>query len=147
MTKTAFLLGFAAATMLATVPAQAQTGSKVVYGWAKKAGDSGMIVTPHRAHLTELGESGILAWDLGKKTGKPIKIDYTEGLDYRQGNKECGKRAAGHPYDNWSKKGYGKTECAPRDLYALLRQGRVAVRVAYDPAGPIAVKVTELRLP
>ncbi|MEV0623507.1 hypothetical protein AB0I81_60040 [Nonomuraea sp. NPDC050404] len=74
-------------------------------------------------------------------------IDYAEGLVHRQGNRKCGQRVAGSPYNSWSTKRYGRPTCTLLDFYKLLRQGRVAVRLVYDPNGPIAVKVTELRLP
>ncbi|GAA2369560.1 hypothetical protein [Nonomuraea africana] len=145
------LIGIAAATLLATAAvapaAHADTGLKTVYGWAKKSGDSAMILTPAKATLGEIGESGLPGWSLGKRTGEPIKIDYTEGLDFRQINKKCGKRAAGYPHDKYTKKGFGAVKCTPGDLWTLLGKGRLAVRVVYDPAGPMAVKVYELNLP
>ncbi|MEV0587457.1 hypothetical protein [Nonomuraea sp. NPDC050310] len=150
MRHTPLLLGLSTAATLAltAVPAQAAPGSlKTVYGWAKMSGDSAMIVTPTKATLGELGESGLPGWSLGKKTGKAIRIDYTEGLRFYQVNKKCGKRAAGYPHDSYTRKGFGKTECGPGGLYEVLRKGRLAVRVVYDPAGPMAVKVTELVLP
>ncbi|NRQ30853.1 hypothetical protein HII36_03235 [Nonomuraea sp. NN258] len=139
--------GTAAGTHATAASTHATAGLKTVYGWAKKSGNSAMILTPHKATLGEIGESGLPGWDLGKKTGKPIKIDYTEGLDFRQINKKCGKRAAGYPHDKYTKKGFGAVKCYPIDLWKLLGKGRLAVRVVYDPAGPMAVKVYELNLP
>ncbi|MFI6909229.1 hypothetical protein ACIBKY_48755 [Nonomuraea sp. NPDC050394] len=148
----AVLVSAAAAAMLlvATTPASAETatGLKTVYGWAKISGDSHLILTPHKASLGEIGESGLLGWSLDKKTGKPIRIAYTEGLDYRQVNKKCGNRAAGYPHDSATKKAYGKTKCDPIHLWQRLKKGRMAVRVVFDNTKrPMAVRVWELNLP
>ncbi|MFI6499374.1 hypothetical protein [Nonomuraea typhae] len=148
----AILAGAATAALLLSVtaaPASATTGLKTVYGWAKISGDSHLVLTPYKATRGEIGESGLLGWSLDKKTGSPIKIAYTEGLDFRQVNKKCGKRAAGYPHDNVDKKtAFGKTKCDPIDLYALLKKGRLAVRVVFDDTKrPMAVKVWELNLP
>lgn len=148
MNKLLAALPVAALLVGGAVPAQAAPAKlKVVYGWATKSGNSAMIVKPYRARLTEAGESGIPVWDLYKRRGTPIRIDYTEGLDFHQVNKKCGKRSAGYPYDTSSKRAYGTKACHPGDLYTLLKTGRIPVRVVYDPAGPMAVKVTELVIP
>ncbi|GAA3445421.1 hypothetical protein [Planomonospora venezuelensis] len=153
MKKSSFALGLCAAALLSSAAAPAaaaaerQAPLKTVYGWAKKSGNSAMIVTPYRASRGEVGESGLKAWHLGKRAGDPIRIDYTEGLLFRQVNKKCGKAPAGHPYDTRSKGDLGAKTCDPIDLYNRLRKGRVPVKVVYDPAGPMAVKVYELILP
>ncbi|WP_157250673.1 hypothetical protein [Nonomuraea typhae] len=148
----AILAGAATAALLlsvTTTPAAAATGLKTVYGWAKISGNAHFILTPYKATLGEIGESGLLGWSLDKKTGSPVRIAYTEGLDFRQVSKKCGKRAAGYPHENYDKKtAFGKTKCDPIHLYALLKQGRVAVRVVYDNTKrPMSVKVWELKLP
>ncbi|MFI6298292.1 hypothetical protein ACIBEJ_42345 [Nonomuraea sp. NPDC050790] len=147
--KAVLVSAAAAATLLcATIPAEAATGLKTVYGWAKISGNSHFVLTPHKATLGEIGESGLLGWSLEKKTGKPVRIAYTEGLDYRQVNKTCGKRAAGYPYDSATKKAYGKTKCDPIHLWQRLKKGRMAVRVVFDNTKrPMAVRVWELNLP
>ncbi|WP_157529867.1 hypothetical protein [Microtetraspora niveoalba] len=140
----------AALLSLAAAPASAaarQAPLKTVYGWAKKSGDSAMIVTPYRARLGSVGDGDIMAWELTRKSGRPIRIDYTEGLVFRQVNKKCGKAPAGYPYDTSDKRAMGTKNCYPIHLYQRLSKGRVPVRVVYDPAGPMAVKVSELVLP
>ncbi|MFD0883073.1 hypothetical protein ACFQ08_00625 [Streptosporangium algeriense] len=119
----------------------AQSGLKTVYGWAKRSGNSAMIVTPYRAHRE--GTKG--DWYLGRRAGDPIRIDYTEGLDYRQINKKCGYGPSPYKSRNTrSTSATGAQKCDPIHLYLRLREGRTPVKVVYDPAGPMAVKVYEL---
>ncbi|GAA0920695.1 hypothetical protein [Nonomuraea longicatena] len=140
-------VAIAAALTLSTAPASA-SGMKTVYGWAKISGDSHFVLTPAKAEVGEIGESGLSGWSLTKGKGKPVRIAYTEGLDFRQINKTCGKRAAGYPHDTYSKKGFGRTKCDPIHLYELLRKGKLAVRVTYDAtARPMSTRVWELNLP
>lgn len=146
--KRALLAAVTCVALVSTAAPADASSLKVVYGWAKKSGNSAMTITPAKATLGEIGESGLPGWTLGRKQGAPLTIAYTEGLDFRQINKKCGKRSAGYPYDSFTKKGFGKTKCDPIDLYRLLKQGRLAVRVVYDAtARPVAVRVYELNLP
>ncbi|GII84511.1 hypothetical protein Ssi03_25010 [Sphaerisporangium siamense] len=139
------------AAQAAAQPAAASAGkAKVVYGWALRSGDSALSITPRKARRTELGESGQLAWELGRKTGAKLKIRYTGGLDFRQVNKKCGKPPAGYPYDTSDKKALGAKKCLPSHLLTRLKQGALPVRVEYNtsPSGrPVAIKVQELVLP
>ncbi|MEV4186912.1 hypothetical protein ACWDOR_13145 [Streptosporangium canum] len=140
----ALLSSFAAPAVAA---AERQAPLKTVYGWAKRSGDSAMIVTPYRATRTTVGDGPGIAWELSRKNGRPIRIDYTEGLIFRQVNKKCGRATAGYPYDTADKNALGTKVCDPIDLYNRLRKDRMPVKVVYDPAGPMAVKVIELVLP
>ncbi|GGK52346.1 hypothetical protein Ppa06_06780 [Planomonospora parontospora subsp. parontospora] len=153
----AALLLASAAPALAAAPASApaasapaaerESGLKTVYGWARKSGNSAMIVTPHRVRRYGHGEGENGGWYIGRRKGAPVRIDYTEGLDFRQVNKKCGRPPAGHPYDTRSRYELGTRRCDPIHLYDRLRKGRIPVKVVYDPAGPMAVKVHELVLP
>lgn len=149
-----------AATSLAVLlttapPAVAQTAatsagkSKVVYGWAVDSGDSAVSIAPRKATHTLLGESGLLAWELGRSTGAPLTIGYTKELDFRQVNKKCGRPSAGYPYDTSSKNAFGTTRCLPGHLRKLLKR-KLPVRIEYvgSAPGPLtAIKVQELVLP
>ncbi|GAA3155929.1 hypothetical protein GCM10010466_53570 [Planomonospora alba] len=129
------------AALTAAPALAAGSGLKTVYGWAKRSGDSAMIVTPHRAHRE--GAKG--DWHLGRRAGAPVRIDYTEGLDYRQINRKCGYGPSSRKSRNTrSASATGAAKCTPGDLYLRLRKGRVPVKVVYDPAGPMAVRVHEL---
>lgn len=148
MKKALFTISTIALLAVGVTPAAASTIKlKVVYGWAAKSGKSALTVKPYRARLSEVGESGLLAWDLYKRNGSPIKIAYTRHLDFHQVNKTCGKRAAGYPYDTSSKRSYGTKACASRHLTKLLTSGRIPVRLVYDTTSSKAVKVTELVIP
>ncbi|MFF4417830.1 hypothetical protein ACFYY8_35335 [Streptosporangium sp. NPDC001559] len=120
-------------------------GNRVVYGWAVRSGNSAFSITPRRAVHGHVGESGLLAWELGRKAGAPLTIRYTGRLDFRQVNRTCGRPSAGYPYDTSDRSAYGTRRCSSAHLRKLLKD-RIAVRVEYTGA-LVAVKVRELVLP
>ncbi|MEU1882706.1 hypothetical protein ABZ470_35820 [Streptosporangium sp. NPDC020072] len=120
-------------------------GNRVVYGWAVRSGNSAFSITPRRAVRGQVGESGLLAWELGRKAGAPLTIRYTGRLDFRQVNRTCGRPSAGYPYDTSDRSAYGTRKCSSAHLRKLLKD-RIPVRVEYTGA-LVAVKVRELVLP
>ncbi|MEV4091683.1 hypothetical protein [Streptosporangium saharense] len=151
--RSAFLGAATGLAVLLTIapPASAQSATqrtaqtRVVYGWAVRSGNSAMSIVPRGATRSEVGESGLYAWELGRKAGAPLRIRYTGGVDFRQVNRTCGRPSAGYPYDTHDRNAYGTRKCSSAHLGKLLK-GRVPVRVEYTGA-LVAVRVRELVLP
>ncbi|MFF0574709.1 hypothetical protein [Streptosporangium saharense] len=147
--RSAFLGAATGLAVLLTIapPASAQstTKTRVVYGWAVRSGNSAMTIVPRGATRSQVGESGLYAWELRGRKGAPLTIRYTGGVDFRQVNRVCGRPSAGHPYDTHDGNAYGTRKCSAAHLGKLLK-GRIPVRVEYTGT-LVAVRVRELVLP
>ncbi|WP_214413634.1 hypothetical protein [Sphaerisporangium fuscum] len=89
---------------------------------------------------------------VNKKTaGSPLRIDYTEGMTFYRTSATCsGNGGVLGDVSKADKNGLGTTRCTPLDMYAALKRLKRTghdranwIKVVFDPAGPMAVKVYE----